>query len=140
LAAALGLAAIVMVALSSLSARDGHLGGPGVRTAHAQGGMDIDILSPSFTSLPVSVQPGQEFTISVATAPGARCVGTLTFRGQQPIELEATPAPSGACAWDVGVPLDARPGTGTVSVDLSRSGQHWALSGIVYVSPVGESR
>ncbi|MFN8635894.1 MAG: hypothetical protein U0893_18750 [Chloroflexota bacterium] len=112
----------------------------GTTAAFAQGGMDVGIMLPSFSELPYSVLPGQSFTIGVTTAPGARCAGTMTFRGQQPIELADSPAPGGSCAWTVEVPPDARPGTGVVAVDLSRSGQHWGLSGVVYVSPVGEYR
>ena len=34
---------------------------------------------------------------------------------------------------------DARPGTATLSVDISRGGQGWRLAGVIYVSPVGGS-
>ena len=108
--------------------------------AQAQGPMDLGILSPSFTALPLSVQPGQRFDIGVSTAPGATCVGQLAFRNEQPIELEETTATGGACGWTVDVPPTARPGTGTIGVDIARRGQGWSLAGVLYVSPVGESR
>jgi hypothetical protein len=118
------------------------LAGPwnGGTVAQAQGPMDVDIFSPSFTALPLSVQPGQRFDIGVATAPGATCVGRLTFRNEPTIELEATTAIGGACGWTVDVPPTARPGTGTIGVDIARRGQGWSLAGVLYVNPVGESR
>jgi len=112
----------------------------GALAANAQGRMDIDLVSPTFSELPSSVQPGQQFTVTAATATGARCVGELTFRNQPPIALDDQPAPAGACSWAVTVPLTARPGSGTVAVQVSRNGQTWGLYGITYVSPVGESR
>jgi hypothetical protein len=112
----------------------------GSTVAQAQGPMDLGILSPSFTALPLSVQPDQRFDIGVSTAPGATCVGQLTFRDEPPIELEAMTATGGTCGWTVDVPPTARPGTATVGVDFARSGQGWALAGVLYVNAVGESR
>lgn len=114
--------------------------GIGAHVAHAQGGMDVGILTPAFTQLPLSVQPGQQFVIGVATAAGARCVGTLQFRDHPSIELAATPAPGGTCSWTVDVPPTVRPSTGIVTIDLSNGGQHWRLVGTLWVSVVGENR
>lgn len=136
---ATALAALLTFAPATLH-EETELRSVGSTTAYAQGGMDIDIVSPSFTDLPYAVQPGQSFTLGVATAPGARCAGAITFRGQQPIELTDSPAPGGACSWTVQTPPDARPGAGIIAVDLSRSGQHWGLYGVILVSPVGENR
>ncbi len=113
---------------------------PGVQTAAAQGGMDIGILTPSFSALPQTVPSGQPFDIGVATAPGARCSGVATFRHHPPIELAEVMAPGGACAWTVDVPSTVRSGTGTIVVTITRSGQSWGLTGIVYVSAIGEPR
>lgn len=106
----------------------------------AQGGMDVGIVLPSFYALPYTVQPGQTFEIGVSTAPGARCYGSVSFRAQQPIELETQAAPSGTCAWTVQVPGNQRLGTGTIAVNLARNGQSWNLYGVVYVNALGESR
>jgi hypothetical protein len=115
----------------------------GAATTAAQGGMDVDILTPSWIELPLAVQPGQSFVASVATAAGARCSGETMFRSQPPLppaELDETPAPAGVCSWTVDVPPTAYPGSGTIVVDITRSGQTWALYGVVYVQPVGDSR
>jgi hypothetical protein len=113
----------------------------GAGAAHAQGGMDVGILTPSFSELPTdSLLPGQSFTVGVATAPGARCHGQVTFRDHPPIDLDEVPAPAGTCTWSVTVPPTVRPSTGTIVVPITRSGQWWTLYGIVYVRPVGESR
>jgi hypothetical protein len=111
-----------------------------VTTANAQGGMDVGILTPSFSELPLSVQPGETFVIGVSTAPGARCSGQVTFRDHPPIDLEEIPAPSGTCSWSVTVPPTVRPSTGTIVIPITRSGQWWTLYGVAYVRPVGESR
>jgi hypothetical protein len=112
----------------------------GAGQAYAQGGMDLGILSPSFRDLPASLKPGQEFTITAATAPGARCAGWIIFRNQPPIALDSQPAPSGACSWSVTVPPTARAGTANIGIEITRSGQNWALYGITYVGWVGEQR
>jgi hypothetical protein len=111
-------------------------GGP----AYAQGDMDIGILSPSWTSLPLSVQPGQTFDLQAATAPGAHCSGQLYFRAQPPIDLDEQVAPGGTCTWTIETPSTAAPGTGTIHLDIDRSGQSWFLAGVLYVDPHGESR
>ena len=108
--------------------------------ARAQGGMDVGILTPSFSELPRAVSPGDTFAIGVATAPGARCSAQVTFQNHPPIDLDEVPAPGGACTWTVTVPPDQRPSTATIVVPITRSGQWWTLYGIVYVRPVGESR
>ena len=69
-----------------------------------QGGMDIGILTPSFSELPRSAWPGETFVIGVSTAPGARCSGQVSFRDHPPIDLDEQPAPGGACSWTVTVP------------------------------------
>ena len=74
---------------------------PGAGSASAQGGMDVGILTPSFSELPGSVLPGDTFTIGVSTAPGARCTGQVTFRDHPPIDLEEAAAPGGTCAWTI---------------------------------------
>jgi len=112
----------------------------GVKVVSAQGGMDLGILSPSFTELPSSLKPGQQFTITAATAPGARCGGWIVFRNLPPIELENQPAPSGACSWTVTVPPTARAGTANIGIEITRSGQSWALYGVTYVGWIGENR
>jgi hypothetical protein len=112
----------------------------GASVASAQGGMDLDILSPSFSELPRSLSPGQEFTITASTAPGARCAGWIVFRNQPPIELASQSAPSGRCSWGVTVPPTARAGTANIGIEITRSGQSWALYGITYVGFVGEQR
>ena len=112
----------------------------GVGVANAQAGMDLGILSPSFSELPSSLKPGQEFTITASTAPGARCGGWIIFRNQPPIELENQPAPAGSCSWSVTVPPTARAGTANIGIEITRSGQSWALYGITYVGWVGETR
>jgi hypothetical protein len=111
----------------------------GATTASGQGGMDIGILSPSFSQLPGSVLPGETFEIGVSTAPGARCTGQVTFRDHPPIDLDEAPAPRGICSWSVTVPPTTRPSTGTIVIPITRSGQWWTLHGIVYVRPVGEA-
>ncbi|MGE3911038.1 MAG: hypothetical protein AB7K36_16895 [Chloroflexota bacterium] len=108
--------------------------------ALAQGGMDIGIVSPAFSDLPESVQPGQEFIITAVTAPGARCGGWLMFRNHPLITLDAQLAPARTCSWTVTVPLTTRPGSATIGIDVSRNGQQWALYGVTYVTAVGESR
>jgi hypothetical protein len=113
---------------------------PGVGVAWAQGGMDVDILTPGFTELPLSVQPGEPFTVSAATAAGAQCVGTVAFRDHPSIELAAMAAPDGICSWDVTTPPTVRPSTGIVHIDIDRGGQTWALTGTLWVSVVGERR
>ena len=112
----------------------------GAGDASAQGGMDVGITSPSFSELPSSLQPGQEFTITAATAPGARCVGWILFRNQPPIALDSQPAPGGSCSWTVTVPPTARAGTANIGIEISRNGQSWALYGVTYVGWVGERR
>ena len=112
----------------------------GAARSSAQGGMDVGILTPSFSELPSSVLPGDTFTIGVSTAPGARCTGQITFRDHPPIDLEDVPAPGGTCAWSVTVPPTVRSSTATIVVPITRSGQWWTLYGVVYVRPVGESR
>ena len=112
----------------------------GAATSHAQGGMDVGILTPAFSELPRSVLPGDTFTVGVATAPGARCSGQVAFRDHPPIDLEEIAAPGGACAWTVTAPPTVRPSTATLVVPITRSGQWWTLYGIVYVRPVGEAR
>src|SRR4051812_377640 len=116
----------------------------GSEIAQAQGPMDIGIVSPSFSELPISVQPGQTFTIGVSTAPDATCAGSVTFRTppttEPTIELPAMTAAGGICSWTVEVPPTTNPGVGTIGVDIARSGQGWAFSGVVYVSPPGENR
>ena len=113
---------------------------PGAAASSAQGGMDIGILTPSFSELPRSVWPGETFAVGVSTAPGARCSGQVAFRDHPPIDLEEVRAPGGTCAWTVAVPPTVRPSTGTIVIPITRSGQWWTLHGIVYVRPVGESR
>jgi hypothetical protein len=108
--------------------------------AQTQSGMDLGILSPSFRDLPYSVQPGQELTITAQTANGARCAGWIVFRNQPPMALESQPAPAAVCSWTVTVPPTARAGTANIGIEITRSGQSWALYGITYVSPVGEQR
>src|SRR5688500_861212 len=83
----------------------------GAAPARAQGGMDVGILTPSFSELPRAVSPGDTFAIGVSTAPGARCSGQVTFQRYPPIDLEEVPAPGGTCAWTVMVPPDVRPST-----------------------------
>jgi hypothetical protein len=112
----------------------------GATPARAQGPVDIGILLPSFTDLPFSVQPGQSFPLIANTAPGASCVGQVTFRDLPPIVLDAQTAPNGVCTWTVAVPPVTRPGTATISIGLNRSGQNWSLAGVFYVNAVGESR
>jgi hypothetical protein len=112
----------------------------GAGNASAQGGMDLGILSPSFSELPSSLSPGQEFTITAETAAGARCGGWIIFRNQPPIELENQPAPAATCSWTVTVPTTARAGTANIGIEITRNGQSWALYGITYVSPIGEQR
>ncbi len=132
-----GIVAVLPVPTPGASAYTAALG---AATASAQGPMDVGILLPSFSDLPLSVQPGQSFPLTANTAPGAQCVGQVMFRGQPTIELEAQPAPGGTCTWTVDVPPMTRPGTATIGIDVSRSGQGWSLAGVFYVNPVGESR
>lgn len=113
---------------------------PGAAVVHAQGGMDIGILSPSFAALPQSVQPGQSFTLAASTATNARCVGQVTFRNEPPVNLDEQTAVGGACTWTVEVPPTLRNGSGSVWIDVSRSGQGWFLAGVFYVNAPGESR
>lgn len=108
-------------------------------SVNAQGPMDSDILLPEFSDLPLTVEPGQTFPLVAATAPGAQCVGHVTFRGSPTTDLEAQTTPDGTCAWDVTVPSTAPPGTATLLIDISRGGQDWSLAGVVYVSPPGGS-
>ncbi len=115
-------------------------GSGGVPVAQAQGGMDVAILTPGFTELPLSVQPGEQFVVTASTASGARCAGTLQFRDHTAIELEALAAPNGTCSWTVTAPPTVRPSTGIVRIDISRNGQAWALVGTLWVSVVGERR
>jgi hypothetical protein len=112
----------------------------GAAPALAQGGMDYGILLPSFSDLPLSVQPGQSFPLIVNTAPGTQCVGRVDFRGEPTIELDAQPAPSGTCAWTIDVPQTARPGTAIIGIDFNRGGQDWSLAGVTFVNAIGESR
>jgi hypothetical protein len=112
----------------------------GAMLAHAQGGMDIGIVSPSFIDLPMSVEPGQQFILTVSTAPGAGCAGRIDFRNQPQIDLDGQPARAGTCSWPVDVPPTVRPSTAIIEIDLSRSGQSWTLNGIVYVRAPGEPR
>jgi hypothetical protein len=102
--------------------------------------MDSGILLPSFSDLPLSVQPGQSFPLVASTAPGAQCVGRVTFRNLPPIDLDAQTADGGTCTWTIDVPPTARPGDAIIGIDISRSGQGWALAGVVYVNAVGEFR
>ncbi|MCC7371245.1 MAG: hypothetical protein IT306_22705 [Chloroflexi bacterium] len=113
---------------------------PGSSVAHAQGGMDLGILSPSFRDLPSSVAPGQEFTINAVTVNGASCTGSIAFRGEPVIELAGQAASGDVCSWTVTAPTTARPGTANIGIGLTRNGQQWALYGITYVAPIGESR
>ena len=108
--------------------------------ARAQGGMDVSILTPSFSQLPRTVQPGEQFTIGALTAAGAQCEGTLVFRDHPVIELSAMRAPGGECTWTVDVPPTVRPSTGIITIDLSKGGQSWKLFGTLWVSVVGENR
>ena len=112
----------------------------GAVTSRAQGGMDVGILTPSFSELPRSAWPGETFVVGVSTAPGARCSGQVAFRDHPPIDLEEVAAPGSTCSWTVTVPPTVRPSTGTIVIPITRSGQWWTLHGIVYVRPVGESR
>ena len=112
----------------------------GAVPARAQGPVDIGILLPSFTDLPLSVQPGQSFPLIANTAPGASCVGQVTFRDLPPIALDAQTASNGTCTWTVAVPPVTRPGTATIGIGISRSGQDWSLAGVFYVNAYGESR
>lgn len=139
LAASAALAGLLVVTpFPAPAALTTHAGTP---VAHAQGDMDIGILTPSFSDLPrSSLLPGETFTIGVSTAPGARCSGTVTFRDHPPLDLEEVAAPGGACGWDVTIPPTVRPSTATIVIPITRSGQWWTLYGIVYVRPVGESR
>ena len=102
--------------------------------------MDVGLVTPSFTELPLAVQPGDTFVVGVSTAPGARCSARWTFRNLPPIDLEEISAPAATCSWSVTVPPTVRPSTATIVVPLTRSGQWWTLYGVVYVRPVGESR
>src|SRR5438105_4106128 len=83
----------------------------GASAASAQGPADVDILLPEFSDLPLSVQPGQSFPLMATTAPGAQCVGHVTFRGLPTTDLDAQTASGGLCTWAVDVPPTARPGT-----------------------------
>jgi hypothetical protein len=112
----------------------------GAPAASAQGPVDVGILGPSFSELPRTVEPGQTFTIGASTAPGARCSGQITFRDHPPIDLEEIAAPAGTCSWNVTVPGTVRSSTAIIVIPITRSGQWWTLYGIVFVSPVGESR
>jgi hypothetical protein len=112
----------------------------GAHPASAQGLVDVGILGPSFSELPRTVEPGETFTIGASTAPGARCSGQVTFRDHPPIDLEEVAAPNGTCSWSVTVPGTVRSSTSIIVIPITRSGQWWKLYGIVYVSPVGESR
>src|SRR6476469_1067620 len=86
----------------------------GIPAASAQGPMDIGIRLPSFSDLPLSVLPGQSFPLVASTAPGAQCIGHLTFRGFPTIDFDPQTTPDGACSWTVDVPPTARPGTATI--------------------------
>ena len=131
------LASALLASLLAILPVPSLLGGA---TSHAQGGMDVGILTPAFSELPRSVLLGDTFTVAVATAPGARCSGQVAFRDHPPIDLEEIAAPGGACAWTVTAPPTVRPSTATLVVPITRSGQWWTLYGIVYVRPVGEAR
>lgn len=111
-----------------------------VPAAWAQGRIDVDILTPGFAELPLSVAPGETFTISATTAPNAVCAGAVELRHHPTIELEAVAAPTGTCSWTVSVPATVRPSTGIVRVGISRAGQGWDLVGTFWISVVGESR
>jgi hypothetical protein len=135
-----GLAAIVLALLPALGA---NLLGPSPgwnepSTAYAQADMDVDIVTSKLVDLPLEVAPGEQFTITVATAAGAGCSGQVEFRAQPPIGLDGQSAPGGTCSWPVDVPLTAPPGTGTITVSVARNGQGWTAYGVVYVRPVGE--
>lgn len=132
--------ALAILPVAAVGGPRASIPSPGATTAHAQGGMDVGIVTPSFSELPRAVSPGDTFAIGVATAPGARCSGQVSFQGHEPIDLEEMPAPGGSCSWTVTVPTNVRPSTATIVVPLTRSGQWWTLYGIVYVRPVGESR
>src|SRR5581483_6034804 len=64
-------------------------GDPGYSTVPAPAGvtasMDTDVTSADVSDIPLSVQPGDTFSIGIDAAPGAHCAGTITFRGPPPI-------------------------------------------------------
>jgi hypothetical protein len=102
--------------------------------------MDVEVTSSDVTEIPLSVQPGQTFTIGIDAAPGAHCAGTITFRGPPPIELPDVVANGEICSWSVTTPTIARQGTAIVDTQVSKNGQSWRVAGVVYVNPPGESR
>jgi hypothetical protein len=102
--------------------------------------MDVEVTSSDITDIPLSVQPGQTFTIGIDAAPGAHCAGTITFRGPPPIELPDVVANGEICSWSVTTPTIARQGTAIVDTQVSKNGQSWRVAGVVYVNPPGESR
>lgn len=137
----LTMAALLALALSALpvpptSLRDAVLLQIGAGAVQAQGGMDYEILTPSFSELPDAVLPGETFTIRATTARGAHCSGQVAFRDHPPIALEALKASDGVCSWSVTVPQTVRASTGIISIDLARNRQGWFLFGVVYVRPV----
>jgi len=102
--------------------------------------MDVEVTSSDVTEIPLSVQPGQTFTIGIDAAPGAHCAGTITFRGPPPIDLPDVVANGEICSWSVTTPPIARQGTAIVDTQVSKNGQSWRVAGVVYVNPPGESR
>jgi hypothetical protein len=102
--------------------------------------IDPDITTPGFSELPISVQPGETFTIGVDAAPGAHCAGSITFRALMPAELPDVAAEGEICSWSVTAPATTSPGTAVIAVQVARSGQSWPLAGVVYVAPIGEAR
>jgi hypothetical protein len=135
--AAMLAALLAVLPVPALDVPSARLPSLGATTSSAQGGMDIGILTPSFSELPRSALPGETFVIGVSTAPGARCSGQVSFRDHPPIDLEEVPAPGGVCSWTVTVPPTVRPSTGTIVIPITRSGQWWTLYGIIYIRQVG---
>jgi hypothetical protein len=102
--------------------------------------MDVTVTSADVTDIPLSVQPGQTFTVTIHAATGAHCAGTITFRGPPPMELADVAANGEVCAWSVTTPDIARQGTAIVDTQVTKNGQSWRVAGVVYVNPPGESR
>jgi hypothetical protein len=115
-------------------------GSPGSGTSPVPARLDPLLTTPGFSELPRSVEPGQEFTIGVETAPGAHCAGSIAFRAMDPVDLPDVPTNGQICSWRVTAPVTTSPGTAVVTVEVSKSGQSWRLAGVVYVNPVGEAR
>jgi hypothetical protein len=102
--------------------------------------MDTAVTSADISDLPLSVQPGQAFTIGIDAAPGAHCAGTITFRGPPPMELPDVAANGEVCSWSITAPVTARQGTAIIDTQVTKNGQSWRVAGVVYVNPPGESR